>query len=1188
MATRLNRNLYISKLHLNGFKSFLHKTDLEFGKGITVVVGPNGCGKTNIVDAIRWILGEQKTSILRSTKMEDVIFNGTKNRKPIGFCEASLTIHNNRGMLPIEFNDVKITRRLFRTGESEYLLNNSPCRLKDVFELFVDTGMSSDAYSVIELRMVDSILSHNASDRRKMFEEASGINHYKKQRQSTFRKLDSTMSDLDRVKDILFEVEKNVNSFKRQLKRFERHKKLSEKLESSQILLAQIEIQLIDNKISPLIEKLSDVKGKQDSLSGQTSLDEELIKQVDQRYEVCKVKLDDSRLKLENINNDLSSVNNTILINTEQRRNSENLILHNNDEITHSTTRIETFNNQILKIKSKIKSFYPVIEEFKENYQKANNNFQSYDKKYKTANNELLASKKQTDSVVNEYQNNEFNLKLAKLQFSEANTAINEIEQKITENSNYRKHIEADINIQQIQVVELEKNKGELNSNLETSQSKHSELEEILLNKNNKLNLLKNDITSLKSKYEFYNEILEKNDGMSSGVQYILAKPQKFKGVEGVVSDLIDTSEKYRSAIDVALGDLSSMLVVDTRKNARQIIEIIKKIGNLQISIIPLDALPKTTSVVQGNHRSAKSCIKTKFKYNKLFDYLLKNTFVLNTAKEVDSLPQTEFQNAIWVTLSGEYFDGSIILKSVQKHSTSSVIGRKKQLLNIEKRIAKKLENKRLLESEITTLKKEANSCFEKCKILSESVDKEISKCYALENKLQKHELRLTQHDNLFTELKKQKESVKENLKKINSNILTLKTTLQHSQNEVEQAKQKKEELNASIQDILKNRNALQQTMLDARVCLVEKEKELEGLEFRLKTFTDNILDLNKQNDRFNKENFDLKNLIQCNISEVTKHETLKNELLENQSKLQALKNELENSANSLYQERQELQKEVRNRQKAKDIQMEVVQNIQLQLSEMNNKKEIIRHKIKDLYKQKIPTNKIDLTEIDIDELRKQADSIDKSISKIGPVNLAVQDEFDKESERYTFLKEQFDDLTSSEKTLKETIQKLDSEARQRFINTFEKISKHFKETYTMFFEGGEAFLRLIGDDDPLEADIEIIARPPGKRAQTIRMLSAGEKALTAISLLFAIYLVKPSPFCILDEIDAPLDDSNINKFTNVLKKFENKTQFIVVTHNKLTMEKADYLYGVTQEEEGVSKIVSVKFKDNEELKFAS
>jgi len=1180
--------VYISQLHLQGFKSFLHKTKLEFGKGVTVVVGPNGCGKTNIVDAIRWILGEQKTSILRSSKMEDVIFNGTINRKPIGFCEASLTIHNNRGMLPIEYNDVKLTRRLFRSGESEYLLNNTPCRLKDIYELFVDTGMSSDAYSVIELRMVDSILSHNASDRRKMFEEASGINQYKKQRQSTFRKLESTQIDLDRVKDILFEVEKGVKGLKLQLKRFERHKKLSEKLESSHILLAQIEIQLIDNKMKPLSTNLNESQGKQKSMSSQTSLDEELINQVEKRYNSSKEKLNVCGVQLDEVNKNLSSVNNAILVNTEQRRNNENRIQYNNDEITRSESRLESVDNQMIEINSKIKSFIPIIEEYKQKYNDANEAFQLSENKYSTSNKELLASKEQVDSIIHKFQEKEFNLKHLKIKVSENETTIDEIDEKLVEYSEQRKHIEADVNMNRLQITNQEKETSKLNLKLEKSQLKHSKIEEKLLNKNKSLSQLKNELSSLESKHTFFNEILEINEGMSSGVKHVLENPHSFKGVAGVVSDLIETSDSYRTAIDIALGDASSYLVVDTRKNALEIISKIKKVENLQICIIPLDSLPTIAKPKSTTFKSAISCIKTKSKYDNLFCFLLGNTFVIENEKVFETLSNKELNSATWVTQNGDYFGKNHLIKSIQKQSSTSTIGRKKQIKDLEKDIQKKRESIDKTQEQIHQIEKEANSEYEICEYLSKSLDKTINEKFELEKQLSKNEVRFSQLGTTVADLKNNKKKHQLLLGEIETKILALRTEINQSKESVTFAKQKVDEITTSIQVILSNRNKLQQDMLDARVFMVEKEKEFEGLEFRLKTSQDSINEIKNRTEKFKAENIELANSIQTNVEYVKNAELKKTDFITSQNTLQNQRIELEKSVNTSYDELQDLQVGVRNRQKAKEAQMEAIQSIQLQLSEMSNEKEIIKHKIKELYHQDVPVAKLDLTEIDVDELREQTDSIDKSIDRIGPVNLAVQDEYEKEFERFNFLKDQYDDLVSSEKTLRETINKLDLEARKRFLHTFEEIRKYFKDTYTMFFEGGEAHLRLIGDEDPLDADIEIIARPSGKRAQTIRMLSAGEKALTAISLLFAIYLVKPSPFCILDEIDAPLDDSNIGKFTNVLKKFEEKTQFIVVTHNKLTMEKADYLYGVTQEEEGVSKIVSVKFKDNEELQFAS
>ena len=391
--------MYISKLKIQGFKSFLNKTELNFGEGITTVVGPNGCGKTNIVDAIRWILGEQKTSILRSSKMEDVIFNGSKNHKSVGMCEASLTIHNNLGMLPIEYTDVEITRRLFRSGESEYFLNRNLCRLKDINELFVDTGMSSNAYSVIELKMIDSILSDNADSRRIMFEEAAGINQYKKHRKLTIRKLKSTILDMDRVSDIISEVDAKLRNLHLQLKRYDRYQKMTNDLKSSQILLASAEIINLKIKRDPLEKKMQSGRGHQEAISGQLSLEESLIEQTESKYSELKENLRNYVAKISSIDNSLSRINQDILVWTEQKKASENNIQHFSDELNQSKGRLESTESQISEIKDKISNLEPEISLRDNNFKLTQADFYNIDKKSSNAEKDVKNCKKDIDGV---------------------------------------------------------------------------------------------------------------------------------------------------------------------------------------------------------------------------------------------------------------------------------------------------------------------------------------------------------------------------------------------------------------------------------------------------------------------------------------------------------------------------------------------------------------------------------------------------------------------------------------------------------------------------------------------------------------------------------------------------------------------------------------------------------------------
>ena len=1166
--------MYISKLKIQGFKSFLNKTELNFGEGITAVLGPNGCGKTNIVDAIRWILGEQKTSVLRSNKMEDVIFNGTKNRKPVGMCEASLTIHNNLGMLPTEYTDVEITRRLFRSGESEYLLNKTPCRLKDIQDLFIDTGMSSNAYSVIELKMIDSILSHNADDRRGMFEEAAGINQYKKQRQSTFRKLESTMVDVSRVNDIITEIDGTLRNLRLQLKRYDRHQKMTADLKSTHILLAHVEIQTIQTERLPLENTLQKGRGQQQAIAGQLSLEESLIAQTQSTYESLKAELAEKQQALHSVEQALSLVNNNILVWTEQKKGNESNVQHYSDEIQQSKGRLSSLQSQVNELQEKIKAISPELEKRENQYSSTQATFSAIDGKYASQQKIFNDFKNSHDDINRQIYKGESAVERILATIHEKDNYIERLKEQKIEVDDKVESYEADINLFKAQIMAKEAVNGKLNVALEKCQESHAELESKLIKKQSELTSENASLVDTQNKLKFYQDILEKNEGRSSGVKWVVSSNQ-FDGVLGVLGDLVSAKKGHELAVNTALGAMAGYLIVENLKTAREILEKVTA-EKRQISIIPLDVA--SSIKVKGVH--ADSILK-RMKYDKkiatALQIILDSVHFTKSAETHAKLSEKDRESTSWVTLSGERFDGKLILRSQRILGGTASIGRIDKIKRLNKAITSATKTIASLNKEISMLTSSANTAFETVESKTAELDNGVKLLYGLEKELSQREYIISQQGNSTVDIKNRLATAEKEVTRLNIQLSDEKKNVHEHKALLRKSDQKLKLLVTNQESLQLERNAIQQALQDARVRVVEIQKENEGLVFRLKNSTDRVGELGERIEKFTIESEMLTDDIVRLTASTEKAAVEKTDLLAKQTLYNEVKNKMDVDLNNAHQELQSLQLNIRDQQKAKEARILELQQVELNLAELTQAEALIRGRIRETYKVDIPDNDDISEDVDIDELREQVASIDKSLERIGAINMAAQEEFEREEERYNFLKEQYDDLIESEKTLKETIEKLDSEARDKFIKTYEEIREFFKETYTMFFDGGEAHLRLVGDDDPLEASIEIIAKPPGKKPQTLRMLSAGEKALTAIALLFAIYMVKPSPFCILDEVDAPLDDGNIGKFTKVLKKFSEKTQFIVVTHNKLTMEKADYLYGVTQKEEGVSQIVSVK-----------
>ena len=1166
--------MYISKLHLQGFKSFLHKTDLEFGEGVTAVVGPNGCGKSNIVDAIRWVLGEQKISILRSAKIEDIIFNGTKNRKPLSCCEASMLIHNNRGTLPVEFNDVEISRRLYRSGESEFYINKTLCRLKDIQNLFVDTGMSSNAYSVIELKMVDSILSNNASERREMFETAAGINHYKQQRQAALKKMDSTHADMERVNDILMEVNNTIKNLRLQVGRFERYEKLIEKQKVLNIESAGAEIQLIKSKQAPLKEKLNQIKSQQSSLSGQMNLDETLTEKTQSEFEKKKAELSACQQGMLRLESKITDLNTNLLVWSEKILGNDNQKLYFQDELQHNEDNLSTSENKIDKLNKEKEKLFPEIKKRSKDCKDYGRMFRKINADYEKKLIDQEELKKKTETIFLKIREEEGASERIKNTTNEMEDNKEKQNKKISHFHQKMENSKAEINLVRADLDNQEKENAELSTVINKLKTKHSKFEENILILKEKHSQLQSQQSTLEAQLDFYKKIIDNHEGRPAGVKSILMKHEKFPFVVGVLSDIIVVDDHYKTAVESALGEYNNYLVVDTRENAQKLIAQ----SSQRLSIFSLDTIPqKKLAKRKYPAKSILSTIACNAKIKNLLDILLGDVCILNETDVETDAKTTDSWN--WVSVAGHYFSRGFIHKSCGKGS-DSVIGRKQKLEQINKDYGKVKKQVQKVNSDLETIVQDADAIHKTLQLKTDELDAGIKKLNELEQKLNKQDYFSAQYQDSYL-------GIRESQKSTDAHFIDLTRRLERVENSIDSLRleynlssEQYDVFQVKIAEDRSMRTNQQQNLQDTQIKLLEIEKEKEGLVYRIDTFTSQkkeITERIKKYDselmRIDKENMDLTNSIYDG----------KKKLLELSNSLEIRnkeKDELEKAYSKSYEELQRLQSGIRERQKQKDEFLASILQYEIAVAEGSNEIQHHRSRIRELYNEELSDEPIYVDDFNLASHKTEIETIQRSLERIGPVNLAVAEEYEKESERYKFLTEQYADLEQSENTILETIKKLDGEAKSKFMETFNAIQKNFLRTYSSFFNGGEGHLRLVGEDDPLEAEIEIIAQPPGKKTQTLRMLSAGEKALTAIALLFAIYLVKPSPFCILDEVDAPLDDSNIGKFTKVLKEFSNKTQFIVVTHNKLTMVKADFMYGITQHEEGVSKIVSVKMKE--------
>ena len=1180
--------MYISKLEIFGFKSFATKTVLQFGKGITAVIGPNGCGKSNVVDAIRWVLGEQKTHLLRSEHMVDIIFSGSKNRKPLNYAEVMLTIHNDDGVLGIAYTDVQIGRRLYRDGSSEYLLNEVPVRLKDIQNLFVDTGMSSNAYSVIELKMVEEILNEDKIQRKLLFEEAAGITKYKIQRKSARRKLDATKEDLMRLEDIIFEIGNKVRSLKRQLGRYERYEDYAEELKKLDITLSQAKWYEYEDKVIPLEKQLSSNELQNEESGKQLSIEEAML-------DSYKKKLVEIEKEMQDINDVLQKVNENI--NTES---SKRLVWQ--EKITNAHRNKE----RLLKEKEQAQSRLLTSTELKETF---SSQLGEDDPELIQMRKELDATRAEFDEINGIYQNASAKLDDLRQDVRERQYRLADIQQQILRLRDQRKQLihlqneemqrredlvlRSDTQKDQTgslkkELAKAEKLLSDINEGVEEAEQKRRHLDSSIHDTNQDIIHQQTAYERNRNEASFYQDLVETLEGYNPGVKYVM-KTLKHPGIRGTVADLITVEKAHTTAIEIALGNVAKYLVADSKSDAMDVIDALKQSQRGRVSIAPMDVMRKRGKPpIKIPFKDANiithavDVVSADTENQLLIDYFLGNVIIVKSLRDLseDALKDSRFR---YVTPDGDYMDQRAMIKGgKQSKQHYQVIGRQdkiKELDTVAEHLKKVLDESM---SRLKKLEKERQSCIKEIGEYSRRSKTLQQEHLELEKKMSALSYAVEHQNDSIDEIDKKVQNYAKRILDIDKQISACDDEIHTAKTEEEKAKSDLDRFHFEYDKIMDKRDTLNNQVQDMRITLIAREKEKDNIRFQYNNACATIDELNKRLEEINEQTLDLEVLItegkttMDSLQEIL--DTLKSQREEERKKRDDVYKILNTKRSQIYQVEETITQHHRSRE---DV-FETLRDLEIRANDLHMHQNQLKERMFDRYHINILKRPYEPMDMDMKEMEKKVQKLTHRIELIGPINMAVREEYNEQSTRFEFLKEQRADLVGAEVSITETIDKLDTEARRQFTEVFTQIRENYKITYKLFFEHGACDLRLEGSSDPLEAEVEIFSRPKGPQMKSLRALSGGEKALTAIALLFAIYLVKPSPYCILDEIDAPLDDINIKRFTKALEHFSDKTQFITVTHNKLTMHACDYLYGITMQEEGVSSIVSVKFKDSE------
>lgn len=1197
--------MYLSKLEILGFKSFAQKTVVNFNQGVTSIVGPNGCGKTNIVDAIRWCLGEQRSGALRSDKMENVIFNGTNARKPMGMAEVSLTIQNTKGILPTEYTEVVITRRIFRSGESEYLLNKNICRLKDITNLFMDTGIGSNAYSVIELKMVETILSSKADERRVMFEEAAGVNKYKLRRRLALRKLDEVRSDLTRVNDIVSEVEKKVNSLERQAKKADKYNRISTQLRELELDLAERELALFN------LQKGEVKLNKEENFKKKISLESELSKLEDE-LSVIKKSLSETENDLKNKRDQVKeqtekvyNVQKQISV-AEERRKSLEL------NISKYNVELEELNHQLTEAKEFIENSSEAIADFTgkiADKERERENVKQSVEKYKSELEEKRNYlKSRSDALIEKFKtiaNRENDLANIVKSLESKNDAISKLNDKIQALTN---NIAKTVGF----LEELGQEKSQTSNRLLEAESLYSQKQKEKEDLEKELNSLKareledrSIINGIKDKISFIQTLIDNLEGVSKGTKALVENSDWAASEKTLLAHAGNSKDEYRFAVEAALRNNLNNILVETLEDLKKGIDYLKRheAGRAAFSAPSLlngrkagifDKLKNYSVNSKAKKLSkenefigwAQNLIESDDKWKPYFRQMMENVAVVNDLDTAFAL-SGKYADFSFATINGDYIDKSGIVESGSEPKLDdSLFGRKQLLENLRKEFPKK-------ENELAGLK---------------------SKIATVENKLEEIDLKV---------LSESERMLLNDLANVEKQIAQFEYEKQKANDEIEKARLEIKDLVSESNKIDTERNKAEELLLSDReekAGADEKQKQLED-EFRNfeNEYNTAVSNLNRNNlelERLSGEKRNTENAVkraQNTIETIRKSiEKRENDILASTEETSTIDNILDEQKinyddfvevkNVLTEEEKEIdgkyktiqteiseKESVQNKyRKERESVSDEIHGSDIKLSELGMKIINLYEHIEENYSLKLETKTFDdLDSFDFKTRTNEVHTLKQQVKNLGPINLLAYSEYEEEKERFDFLNKQRNDLLESEGDIVNTINEINTTAQTQFSETFEKIRSNFVNIFRgLFNPGDEADLRIEENADPLEAKIEIIAKPKGKRPTSIELLSGGEKTLTAIALLFAIYLVKPSPFCILDEIDAPLDDANIDRFTKIIKDFSKETQFIVVTHNKRTMEAAETLYGVTMQEEGISKLVSVRF--NEDLDFVN
>ena len=1183
--------MYLKNIEVQGFKSFAQKINFEFHNGITGIVGPNGSGKSNVGDAVRWVLGEQSAKSLRGGNMQDVIFSGTETRKPLSYASVAITLDNSDHKLPVDFNEVTVTRRLYRSGESEYKINGSACRLKDINEMFYDTGIGKEGYSIIGQGQIDRILSGKPEERRELFDEAAGIVKFKRRKNTTIKKLEEERQNLVRVTDILSELTRQLGPLEKQSETARIYLAKRETLKELDVNMFLMEFANTAQALKELEEKLAiaqnQLKDTQKSYD-QTKVEYERLEQeledLNAKMDALRISGQEQAIHKQQLEGQVNVLNEQILAGAQNEEHYKGRLQAIEEELSVRTSSQKKLEAERADIYAQLKTVRTKLSEEEEKLKTAQENIEACTQEVEDGKNEII-------EILNSRANTKGKAQRFDAMMEQADIRKAEISQRILRLKSEEEEQQTILSKAQKQYDEITEQIQSMNEECEHLSQNAEQIQGKLKEQNAQMEMGQTAYHREASRLESLKNITERYDGYGNSIRRVMEQKELVPGIQGVVADLIQVNKDYEIAIETALGGSIQNIVTDNEQTAKTLIEFLKKNRYGRATFLPMSSIsprgeftPREALREPGVIGIASELVTTEPQYQQITKFLLGRVLVVDNIDHAITIGRKYRHSLRMVTTEGESLSPGGSMTGGAFRNNSNLLGRRREIEELETKVSQLKNNLLEMQKAIEENRNQRNMIRD---TIAEFQEK-LRQKYIEQNTAR---MNIKQQEKKAEEIRSGYDQINRDQAEIKRQVMEIRQDHERIAQELESSKQDEKELESFIET--------KQSELDE--WKEEEGKVSKGLEeIRLQSST---LD--------QKEKFDQENLSRLR-SEVKALQTEKDgiyeflahsseEMEKKQQMITQLKKEAKESDLHERQSKEQLEnlqkeKESRNSRHKEFFEKRDYLSGQIGLldkeccrlqGQMEKLEESREERIAYMWSEYeiTPNNalsyrKEELT--DLSEMKKQAAQIKDDIRRLGPVNVNAIEDYKELLERHTFLSGQYEDLVTAEKTLEQIIQELDEGMRKQFTEKFGEIQKEFDKAFKELFGGGKGTLELDEEADILEAGIKIISQPPGKKLQNMMQLSGGEKALTAIALLFAIQNLKPSPFCLLDEIEAALDDSNVGRFAGYLQKLTKNTQFIIITHRRGTMNAADRLYGITMQEKGVSTLVSVDLVENQ------